>query len=339
MCTSFLYPASGGFFGRNLDLDTAFGEQVVITPRGYHFPMKNGSEFRTKQALIGMASVQGTYPLYAEAVNESGVAMAGLNFPGQAIYNDASGELENVTPFELIPRVLGDVRSLKEAKELLRSIRLLAVPFSDGMPLAPLHFMICDRTGAIVAEPVEGGLKLYEDPYLVMTNNPPFPFHDWNMKSYRRLDAKSGEQSFGAESSPRGGESSWNGVQFLLPPYAAGMGSIGLPGDLSSASRFVRAAFHLANSVCGTDGSAPVTEVFHILDAVSMTNGSVRTDTGGLDITRYSCCIDMKTGTYYYKTYWNSRITAVPFTGAARTADLLTIISLRTSQDVFTETI
>lgn len=328
MCTSFLYRAGGGYFGRNLDLDAPFGEKVIITPRNYSFALKNGKNFSTAYAMIGMAAQAGTYPLYADAVNEKGLAMAGLNFPGNAVCHPAVDGRDNITPFELIPWILGQAAGIDEALELLRKVNLLDVPFAENMPLAPLHFMVADSRRSVVAEPVKEGFMLYDDPYNVMTNNPVFPYHDWNMKNYRRLSAGNGEQCFASDG---------DAAQFDLAPYAEGMGSIGLPGDPSSASRFVRAAFHLASSECGDAPLDPVTEVFHILDSVAMTAGSVRTAGGGLDITRYSACIDLKDGNYYYKTYTNSRITKVPFSEKHRGGESLAVYPLRTEQSVFTE--
>lgn len=323
MCTAFVLRKKAAYFGRNMDLDVPFGEQVVITPENYLFPLKNGQAYKTHLAMIGMAAAAGTYPLYAEAVNEAGLAGAGLNFPGSAVYHDAAEGADNITPYELIPWILGQARSVREARALLKRVNLLAVPFAPDMPLAPLHFIFADREETIVAEPMADGLHIYEDPYDVMTNNPPFPYHDWNMRGYRRLQTANGDSTFAPS--------------YDMAPYAEGMGSMGLPGDPSSASRFVRTAFSLANAVCEDTEEACVTEAFHILDAAAMVQGTVRTAAGGLDITRYSCCVSMETGTYYYKTYWNNQITAVKLSSQLRQAKELTVYALRTRQQILEE--
>ena len=82
MCTCIEMRNKDFYFGRNLDLQYRFGQKVAVTPRNYPFRLKNGSEIKTSFALIGMASVAGEYPLYAEASNEKGLSMAGLYFPG-----------------------------------------------------------------------------------------------------------------------------------------------------------------------------------------------------------------------------------------------------------------
>ena len=145
----------------------------------------------------------------------------------------------------------------------------------------------------------------------------------WNMRGYRRLQTANGDSTFAPS--------------YDMAPYAEGMGSMGLPGDPSSASRFVRTAFSLANAVCEDTEEACVTEAFHILDAAAMVQGTVRTAAGGLDITRYSCCVSMETGTYYYKTYWNNQITAVKLSSQLRKAKELTVYALRTRQQILEE--
>lgn len=325
MCTMLVYRKHGAYVGRNMDIEYGFGEKVVLTPRNYRLPLKRGGEFATDHGMIGMAAVAGNFPLYAEAVNEAGLAMAGLNFPGTAVYHPAMDGRDNITPFELIPWILGQAGTVDEAEALLRKVNLLNVPFGPNMPLAPLHFMVADKTRSIVAEPMEEGLRIYEDPYDVMTNNPPFPYHDWNMRGYRHLGAKSGKETF----APAG--------EYPLTPYAAGMASMGLPGDPSSASRFVRASFGLVNSESGESEAECVSQVFHVLDSVAMTAGTVITDAGKADITRYSCCMNLGYGTYFYKTYGNSRITKIQPKKQDFLGDSLKIWPLRTEQDFFEE--
>ena len=138
-------------------------------------------------AMIGMAAVVDDHPLYAEAMNEHGLYMAGLNFPGNAHYEDAVPEGNTaLAPDELIPWILGTCQNIEEAKEKLQSISLARIPFTrhDGqtLPLAPLHWHIADQHGALVLETMECGNFLYEDPVGVLTN-PPFPFHQMGLES------------------------------------------------------------------------------------------------------------------------------------------------------------
>ena len=299
MCTSFTLQGKDFYFGRNLDLEYTFGEKVVITPRAWPLHFLHQPQQPEHYAMIGMASVVDGTPLYAEAANEKGLCMAGLYFPGNAWYDPEPKEgCDNVAPYELIPWLLGSCASLEEAKVRLEKLHLLGVPFREGLPLAPLHWMLADQTGCLVLEPMESGLRVYENPAGVLTNNPPFDFHLQNLNNYLNLTRDYPVNRFGGTSQ--------------LTPCGQGMGALGLPGDASPASRLVRTAFLRANSEAENQGEeAMVSQVFHILDAVAMVRGSVRTPEGRWDMTTYSCCINASRGIYYYKTYENNQLTAV----------------------------
>lgn len=315
MCTSIAY-SDRGLYGRNLDLDTPFGEQVVITPRDFPFTFHHLPPMPHHPALTGMATVAHNTPLYAEAANEHGLYMAGLYFPGNAHYFDAPDPAAcNVAPFELIPLVLGRCKTLAQARELLATVRLVAEPFAPGFPLAPLHWHIADATGALVAEPMADGLHLYEDPAGVLTNNPPFPWHQTNLHNYRGLSTAAPANSLAPS--------------LELPLCGQGFGALGLPGDASPVSRYLRAMFTKAHAVFGPDRDCGIVQFFHVLDAVAMVRGTVTTDQGGCDETRYSSCIDAQTGTYYYKTYDSGSLHAVTMDEAARLGSDLRVYPLQ----------
>lgn len=297
MCTCITYENGDFYFGRNLDLEYSFGERVVITPRNHPLTFKRMESMGRHYGMIGMAAVMEEYPMYAEAVNEKGLCMAGLNFPGNAFYPVAGKKKYQVTPYEVIPWLLGQCSCVSEAVGYLKETDLTGIPFAPEVPLAPLHFMLADRKEAWVAEPVEEGLKLYENPFGVLTNNPPFPFHLMNLRQYLNLTAQAPENRFG------------EGLD--MEPFGQGMGAIGLPGDASPASRFVRAAFLRWNSRAPREERANVSQLFHMLDSVSMVRGMVLTEEGREDVTTYSCCVNACTGVYYFKTYDNHRIQAV----------------------------
>lgn len=301
MCTAFTFHNDALYFGRNMDLEYEFGESVVITPRHYGIATKACGTISTHYAMMGMANVTSHYPLYAEAVNERGLCMAGLNFPGNARYlSKAEVTKQPVTPYELILYVLGTCATLAEARALLAKLDLVAIPFLPSLPLASLHWLISDASGSLTVEPTPSGLRVYENPHGVLTNNPPFPFHLDNVRQYLHLSAGSPENHF----SPA----------LPLTPFCQGAGAIGLPGDFSSASRFVKTLFCRENSHCDQTEAACVAQVFHILDAVALVRGTVITPEGKMGITTYSCCIDVKAGIYYYKTYENSQITKIQLT-------------------------
>ena len=297
MCTCITYTNKDFYFGRNLDLDCSFGETVTITPRSFPLIFRKAERQDHHYAIIGMASANDSFPLYAEAVNEKGLAMAGLNFPGNAFYQQPDGKGLEIASFEVIAWLLGKCASVTEAEEYLNEMKIVDLAFSDQMPSAPLHWMLADRESCLVLEAVRDGLKIYENPFGVLTNNPPFEYHRMNMNNYMNLTAESPQNRFAD--------------RLDLKPYAQGMGALGLPGDASSVSRFVRAVFLKWNSVAPEEEKANVSQFFHILDSVAMVRGSVVTEQGTYDITTYSCCANTRTGVYYYKTYDDSRVRAV----------------------------
>lgn len=310
MCTAITLQTKDHYFGRNLDYETTFGEQVVLTPRYYPLKYKCLSDEASERkhfALLGMAVVAEDYPLYFDAVNEKGLAMAGLHFVGNAYYEEVgspqSGNIKSeIAPYELIPWVLSQCENVEQAKTLLERTRVVAVPFGKKYPLSPLHFMIADKKGyVIVVEPTEEGLQIYDNPVKVLTNNPPFPFHLANLNNYMNLTAKPPVNRFSPE--------------VPLHAYSRGMGAIGLPGDMASASRFVRAAFVRANSVCGESEQESVAQFFHILGSVEQVRGSVHLENGSYEITTYSCCCNLDKGIYYYRTYEDMGLRKVEMQG------------------------
>lgn len=297
MCTCINLKTKDYYFGRNLDLEYRFNESVVITPMEYEFKLRKEESFKTKYAIIGMAKVVNNYPLYAEACNEKGLSIAGLNFPHNAFYEEMKKEKINITPFELIPWVLGNFEKVEELKKVIYNINLIDISFSKDMQLTPLHWMISDEKETIVLEQTKEGLNVYDNKVGVLTNNPPFPYHKENLINYLNLTPNLPENRFSSK--------------IELKTYGNGMGAIGLPGDNSSASRFIRAAFNKLNSVCEIDEEASVSQFFHILDSVAVVKGTNITQDRKYDTTTYSCCINTTKGIYYYKIYNNNQITAI----------------------------
>lgn len=296
MCTAVTYKTKDHYFGRTLDLEYSYDEKVVVTPRNFPFTFRTKGRLDGHYAIIGMAMVAQDYPLYYEAANEHGLAMAGLNFPGNAHYFDEMPGKDNIAPFEFVPWILGQCKNLTEARKLLIRINLCNIPYSEELPLSPLHWIIADRHGAITVESMKDGLKIHENPVGVLTNNPPFGYHMTHLCDYLNVTHLPPENRFG---------------NVELHPYSKGMGAIGLPGDLSSASRFVRAAFVKLNSVSGEGEMESISQFFHILGSVDQQRGCAQMPDGSFEITHYTSCINTDRGVYYYTTYDNSCISAV----------------------------
>lgn len=297
MCTAVTYVTNDHYFGRNLDLDFSYNETVTITPRNFVFPYRHVSDIPQHYAIIGMATVVNNYPLYYDATNEKGLSMAGLNFPENAVYFPEAAGKDNIAPFEFIPWLLGQCGTIKEVRELLEKINLVNTNFSDELPLSPLHWMITDQQESIVVEQTKNGLAIYENPVGVMTNNPTFDYQLFNLNNYRHVSPITPNNLFSKE--------------IDLDIYSRGMGGIGLPGDLSSASRFVKVAFTKLNSVSGTSESESISQFFQILGSVTQQKGLCDVGDGKYEYTIYSSCCNMDKGIYYYTTYENSQITGV----------------------------
>lgn len=297
MCTAVTYQTKDFYFGRNLDYEFSYGEKVCITPRRFVFHFQNGTVLKEHYAMIGMAHIEADTPLYYEATNEKGLSIAGLNFVGNAVYRDPDETKENVATFELIPWILGQCASVQETRKLLERLNLTNQDFSDQLPAAQLHWIIADASEAITLESVQEGLKVYDNPVGVLANNPPFTEQLFQLNRYMYLSVKEPQNYFGAE----------------LPAriYSRGMGALGLPGDLSSASRFVRAAFTKMHAVSGSSEEESVSQFFHILGSVEQQRGCCEVREGEYEITIYTSCCNAAKGIYYYTTYENHQITAV----------------------------
>lgn len=297
MCTAATLSTKHHYFGRNLDLEYSYIETVAITPRNYPFPFRKQKTLNTHFAMIGIAYVRDGYPLYYDATNEMGLSMAGLNFPRFADYKPEVPGKDNITPFEFIPWILGQCASISEARVLLERLNLLNENYSEELPLSQLHWMIADRHNSIAVESVKDGLKIHENPVGILTNSPPFDMQLFHLNNYLSLSPKIPENRFSSD--------------LELDRYSNGMGAIGMPGDWSSQSRFVKAAFTKMNSVCGDSEEENVSQFFHILGSVEHQRGCVAMEDNLYEITIYSSCCNTDMGIYYYKTYDNSQITAV----------------------------
>lgn len=259
MCTAVFMKNKSAFFGRNLDLDHHYSESVAVLPRNFSFPFG-----KSRFAVIGTAFMKNGFPLFYDGMNEKGLSAAALDFPESAVYLPEREGHENVASFELIPWILSSCSDISEVREKLERVNILDVCFDEDLPASPLHWIFADKTGSIVAEPRKNGLEIYENPFGVLTNEPPFPKH----------------------------------LQYLGKIEGAFF-----KNNLSSEERFAKAVFLKENCAFEKDH---VTQFFKVLEGVGKTELKENPKK-----TVYSSCMDLEKGIYYYKTYENSRITAV----------------------------
>ena len=323
MCTAATYRTKDFYMGRTLDYEFSYGEQITVTPRHFPLALRHGGTLAEHYAIIGMAHVADGYPLYYDAVNEKGLGMAGLNFVGNACYADAKPGAQNIAQFEFIPWLLGRCATLSEAREALTALNLTGTPFSAQLPAAQLHWLIADKSGAIVVESTADGLHIYDNPTGVLTNNPPFPQQLFALNNLMHLSPRQPENTFSSA--------------LPLQTYSRGMGALGLPGDLSSASRFARVAFTRANSVSGDSEADSVSQFFHILGSVEQQRGCCEVAPGKYEITIYTSCWNAQRGIYYYTTYQNRQITAVDLYHTDLDASVLTCYSMLNEEHIFAQ--
>ena len=315
MCTSLALPAPNGahLFGRTLDLDAHFGESVTLAPRRYPFSFADCYPHTHHYALLGMAAVADSpaargYPLYAEAMNEKGLCMAGLRLAESAVYADTPrGGWLNLAPWELIPYLLGTCATVGEARAALGDIWVVDKPFSDTVGTAPLHWHMVDADpthGGLVIEVTAEGMKVYPDDLPtgvgVLANEPPYPAQ---LTALRKATA--------ADHLPAGYDS---------------------PARFARASILRRWWLERGSTPAAEDGETPtadyaVAQLFSLLGAVSPTAGAVMTENGCCHRTLYICCMDTAAGVYSYKTESHPSVRTVAFHGLDLNGDKVVVLS------------
>ncbi len=279
MCTCLSLRGDHFFLHHNWPFARAWPPRGGPPPRA--FPLAGR---RRHYAVAGVAQVREGIPYFAEGLNERGLYVAGLYFP------DAVYAAKGMAPHVFMTSALALCASASEAARLLTNTDISGEGV-DG-PAPPLHWMLADRTRTLVVERRAEGLFVHENAFGVLTNSPPFPFHADNMRQYMGISA----------SSPACG---WH----PLTPFGVGFGGIGLPGDGSPASRFVRAAFLRANAK-----GASLFDVFGILRSLAFPAGLARTERGE-ERTLYSSVADADDGIFYYATDAHPRPCAVRLSG------------------------
>lgn len=312
MCTAINETRGRHIFGRTLDLECSLGECVAITPRRLPLRFRHLREMREHYALIGTAHVEDGVPLYYDAANEAGLCAAALNFPRLAVYHRPSGEGRSLASFEVIPAVLARSKSVEEAKRFLSTARITGEPHSERLSASPLHWIFADRSSAITVEQGEGGLKIHDNPYGVLSNSPDFASQVYNLERY--LHIISGEDR--------------------AEMHSKGLGNFGIPGDASSGSRFVRAVFAKEVTTAETERIAAISRHFHLLSYVSQTSGMTRASDGRAVRTVYTSAFDTEALEYCFTTYEDRRIRSVRLDSSLADSEILLCYPMRSGEDI-----
>lgn len=310
MCTAINETRGRHLFGRTLDLEYSHSEKIVITPRGA----------KGRFAIIGCAALFDGTALYYDAANEAGLCAAALNFPNYCEYHEKREGKHNIPSFELIPFILGECKNVAEAAALLEKTNVTPESFSERLPANPLHWIFADRERAVTLESTRGGISIHENSLGVLTNAPDFRYHLTRLADYMKLSPHPEHNSLCPSYEPA--------------VYSRGLGAFGLPGDLSSSSRFVKAVFVKEHTDLPAEKPLCVERFFHMMDSVSVPSGCVVTDGGKSVRTVYTSCIDTAENIYYFTTYENRRIRAVSLTESAADSDGYTVFDMTGESDV-----
>ncbi|MGG0290264.1 choloylglycine hydrolase family protein [Bacillus pacificus] len=327
MCTSLTLKTKNGqhLFARTMDFTLDMNQEVIIIPRHYQWNNITGEIINTKHATVGMGINHQGRIIMADGVNEAGMTCATLYFPGFATYSQSIDDNKtNLAPFDFVTWSLTQFNSVKELKESVDSLIFLDIPLPDLGLTPPLHWILADKWGdCIVLEPTNEGLKMYDNPIGVMTNSPEFNWHLQNLRQY-----------IGLKSQPFA-PTEWSNVR--LSAFGQGSGSMGLPGDFTPPSRFVRAAYGKQN-IQGIDSEEEgVSALFHILSNCEVPKGGVITEEGALDNTIYTSVMCMESRTYYYHTYDCRQIIAIHLFHENLDTDEIKAYPFQRTQKIFYE--
>lgn len=300
MCTSLTIKTEDNkhLVARTMDFAFELGATVSYMPSSYVWlsTLNTGDSFESQYAFIGAGrKLVDTY-YFVDGVNEKGLAVAELYYPGEAKYHDQPkvGKI-NLTPQELPKWILGQFGSIEAFEIELPNIHLVSQPIAIVGVTPPLHYIITDPTGrVIVLESESGELVLKENPLGVMTNSPDLGWHLKNLNNYLYLSntGYSGKE--------------YNGVTFS--PFGQGNGSFALPGGYTPPERFVRTAFLKETAHLPKNAEEGVNSLLHILSSVDIPKGTVIHDNGFLDYTQYTGVMCLEDQAYFIKTYGNPSV-------------------------------
>ncbi|MGD9108838.1 MAG: choloylglycine hydrolase family protein [Gammaproteobacteria bacterium] len=266
-----------------------------VTPDG-----KNGIKWTDKYAILG-ANFE-NLPLIMDGINEKGLGVGAFFFPDFAKYQTYQPKQakNSLASWQLNNWILGNFTSVDEVKKALPHIRVLDIKLKQFMnSKPPVHYFVYDQTGkSIVIEPINGQLKVFDDPIGVITNAPPFDWHLINLRNYVNLTATNVPKL--------------NLTGLKLTQTGQGSGMLGLPGDFTPPSRFVRTAALTQSAFPVTNAEQGVILAWNIINNVNIFKGATReTAPNGMNIynyTQWTIVADLNNKQIYFRTYDNPNI-------------------------------
>lgn len=308
-CTGiFIKTEDGGhIFARTMEFDAEFmRHDLILVPRNYgyagHTPSeKPGMGWTTKYSYAGFAPSDELF--VDDGMNEMGLYCGGFFHAGYATYESVTEAdyPDTIANVDLVSWALGTCASVAEVRERLPKIRVCGVVTSELGFSPPLQYFAADKTGAaIIIEYLDGKLIIHDNEANVITNSPSYDWQTTNLRNYIGLKP---------ENNP---PVSINGNEFAQ--FGQGSGAVGLPGDFTPPSRFVRASFFANTAFQGKDADEGVGIAFHILNQFDIPKGSIRGTEAGKSVTdtaQWTAASDLANSRYFYHTYSDRTVRVV----------------------------
>lgn len=307
-CTSFLIHTTdgGSVYGRTMEFAVELKSQALVIPRNYDLSSsgpdgKPGMKWASKYAAVGLNAL-GVEALL-DGINEKGLTGGMLYFADFAKYTDPADAdpSKSLAPWEFLTWALTNFATVEEVKAALADITIIDLVQSDMGFTPPLHYTLHDATGAsLVIEPIDGKLIVYDNPFGVMTNSPTFDWHLTNLRNYIKISAVD------APPLKIGNE--------ILTPLGQGSGLLGIPGDPTPPSRFLRAMGYAMLVEKKPGGMESVQLAEHIVNNFDIPKGWIRVSDDSkepLEYTQWSSVADLQNLIYYVKTYDNQTLRSI----------------------------
>jgi choloylglycine hydrolase len=304
-CTGIQLKAKDGSLvhGRTLEFGIQVDTSIIVIPRGYAFegttPHGKGLKYQAKYAAVGAMAFDN--PAIMDGINEKGLSVGTFYFPGFASYPEMTSENQSkaVSPVEFSNWLVTNFATVDEVKSGLANIVIApTISKSWGTMPPPFHYIVYDKQGqCLVIEPLNGKLVTYDNKLGTFTNSPQFDWHMTNVRNYINLTPENPKPL------------KINGLEFSS--FGQGGGMVGLPGDFTPPSRFVRAAIFSITATPSSDASSAIFQTFHILNQFDIPVGLVRETAGDVHYTDYTmitCARDPQSLKYYFRTYDDQNI-------------------------------
>ncbi|HEY7327837.1 MAG TPA: choloylglycine hydrolase family protein [Gemmataceae bacterium] len=325
-CTGItIKPKDGSvIFARTLEFAVDLKSTILIVPRGREYvgstPTEQpGLRWKNKFGIVGMNALN--TPVIVDGLNEKGLHAGLFYFPDFAKYPEVkAAEIDKtIAPWELGTFLLGTCSDVKEAVAAAKQVRVGKVVQRDFGFALPVHFILTDAKGnCVVLEYLAGELKVFDNPLGVVTNSPSFDWHLTNLSNDVNLTVSN------VPKLAMGGKE--------LKALGQGSGMLGLPGDFTPPSRFVRAVFFSKSALPVDTAKEGVLQAFHILNQFDIPKGAARSAEQGkvlADYTSWTSAADLRNLRYYFRTYDNSRIRTIDLKAAALNAKEIKKISIQ----------